>query len=97
MSYTLEIKEDALEDIQTVYQYYEEAVEGLGEDFINELEEFTIILEKNPYLFEVKYNPFREAKINRFPYLIIYEIENSNVTIYAIFHTSQSPKKRYKK
>ena len=97
MGYKIEIKEEALEDIRSVFQYYEKAVEGLGDDFLSELDEYISIVEDNPYLFEEKHKPFREVKINRFPYLIIYEIEEEKVIIYAVFHTSRSPKKKYKK
>ena len=38
MKYTLEIKEEAVVDMQQAYDYYEERKTGLGERFLNTLE-----------------------------------------------------------
>ncbi|WP_310558233.1 type II toxin-antitoxin system RelE/ParE family toxin [Flavobacterium sp.] len=49
----------------------------------------------------MKYNEIRCRKIEKFPFLIHYQInENLNiVTVFAVFHTSRNPEiwnKRYK-
>ena len=97
MRYKIEFKEEALEDVKSAYKYYEESAEGLGDDFLNKLEEYIIIIEDNPFLFEAKHKPFREVKIKRFPYLIVYEIEENKVIVYSVFHTKRSPQNKYQK
>ncbi|MFT6338586.1 MAG: hypothetical protein ACJATI_005361 [Halioglobus sp.] len=52
MGFKIEIKVEALEDINSAFQYYENAVEGLGEDFLSELDEYIMLIEDNPVLFE---------------------------------------------
>lgn len=94
MKYTLEIKEEAVIDIQKAYDYYEENKQGLGERFLETLEYYLERVEKYPLHFQIKRKPYREAFIKDFPYLIIYEIVDKNVFVYAIFNTFQNPKKK---
>lgn len=94
MKYTLEIKEEAVIDIQKAYDYYEENKRGLGERFLETLEYYLERVEKYPLHFQIKRKPYREAFIKNFPYLIIYEIVDKNVIVYAVFNTFLNPKKK---
>ena len=94
MKYTLEIKEEAVIDIQKAYGYYEENKQGLGERFLETLEYYLERVEKYPLHYQIKRKPYREAFIKNFPYLIIYEIVDKNVIVYAVFNTFLNPKKK---
>ena len=96
MSYNLIIKEEAVEDIQNVYEYYEYCKTGLGERFLIILEEYLDTVQKHPLHYQIKRKTFREAPIRVFPYLIIYEIVDKNVIVYAVFNTSRNPSKKPK-
>jgi hypothetical protein len=48
MKYDLVIKEEAIVDMQQAYDYYEERKTGLGERFLNTLEEYLGRVRKNP-------------------------------------------------
>jgi len=96
MSYNLVIKEEAVADIQNIYDYYEECKLGLGDRFLNILEEYLESVQKHPLHYQIKRKTFREATIRVFPYLIIYEIEDTNVIVYAVFNTSKNPSKKPK-
>jgi len=86
----LEIKEEANLEIIDAYSYYEGKQLGLGEIFLEQLELYLERITKNPKHFEVK-NNYREAYIIKFPYLIIYRIEENKVVVYSVFNT---PKKK---
>jgi hypothetical protein len=47
MKYDLVIKEEAIVDMQQAYDYYEERKTGLGERFLNTLEEYLGRVRKN--------------------------------------------------
>jgi plasmid stabilization system protein ParE len=96
MKYDLVIKEEAIVDMQQAYDYYEERKTGLGERFLNTLEEYLGRVRKNPLHYQIKRKPYREVFIKHFPYLIIYEILDSRIIVYAIFNTSLNPKKKPK-
>lgn len=91
--YILEIKEEANLEIIEAYLYYENKQIGLGETFFEQLELYFDRIAENPKHFEVK-NNYREAYIRKFPYLIIYRIEENKVVVYSVFNTPQNPKKK---
>lgn len=93
MSYNLKIDIDAFNDIQRTFEWYELQSKGLGLRYKNQTKKQINALKKDPYLFSIKYNSIRCRKIEKFPFLIHYEIneENKTVTVFAIFHTSRNP------
>jgi mRNA-degrading endonuclease RelE of RelBE toxin-antitoxin system len=101
LAYSLKIDIDAYKDIQETSEWYEMQLKGLGLRYKNQTKKQINFLKKNPYLFAIKYNEVRCRKIEKFPFLIHYTIEEELkvITIFAVFHTSRSPeiwKKRTK-
>jgi len=91
--YTLEVKEEADADISESYSWYEDQKPGLGDTFLEELEEYFEVLCKNPEAFQIKNRKNnRLAPLKKFPFVIIYKIEHSNIVIFAVYHTSRNPK-----
>nr|WP_315221103.1 type II toxin-antitoxin system RelE/ParE family toxin [uncultured Flavobacterium sp.] len=66
---------------------------GLGLRYKNQTKKQINSLKKNPYLFSIKYDEIRCRKIEKFPFLIHYTIDDELkvVNVFAIFHTSRSP------
>lgn len=92
MSYALKIQSEAVIDIQEAFEWYEAQQKGLGVEFIEEVENgFTNICEHPKYYTSIN-KIFRRIKIKRFPYLIIYEIEEDAVIINSVRHGSRKPK-----
>ena len=96
MTYEITIKEEACEDLQKAYDYYEEQKPGLGETFLENVKERIAYLKKYPLHFNKIEKEFRQTLIDTFPYLIIYEISGRAIIVYAVFHGSQNPKKKFK-
>lgn len=78
-------------------EWYENALLGLGEEFVFEVERIIKLLERRPRLFPIKKYNLREVPLKRFPYLIVYRINKHTVTIASVFHTSRNSKKKYRK
>ena len=93
MHFQLKIDTDALNDIQETFEWYELQLKGLGLRYKTQTKKQINSLKKDPYLFSIKYNEIRCRKIEKFPFLIHYLInENINVvTVFAVFHTSRNP------
>lgn len=89
--YNLVIKQEAQQEIIEAYQYYESKLVGLGDKFENQLDEYFILITENPFLFEMKRKPYREAFIKKFPFIIVYEIIENDLIVYAVFNTSRNP------
>ena len=96
MKYAVIFDDAALIEMQDAYYYYEEQQQGLGERFKSELEKTIEYLRNNPKHFKKIKREIRQALIHRFPYLIVYEIFDATILVYAVFHTSRNPKKKFK-
>jgi plasmid stabilization system protein ParE len=70
--------------------------ENLGVELIEELEYYLHLISENPFYFEV--NPekenLRKVPLVRFPYIIIYWVDENLKTIFidAVFHSKRKPK-----
>ncbi|MDT0651105.1 type II toxin-antitoxin system RelE/ParE family toxin, partial [Autumnicola edwardsiae] len=91
MAYILVVKNEANLEIIEAYLYYEEKRIGLGEEFLEHLDGYFDRITANPEHFPQKRKPYHEIFIKRFPFLVIYEIENGNVVVYSVFNTWQNP------
>ena len=92
MSYALEIQQEAVIDIQEAFEWYEIQKAGLGFEFIEEVENALANISEHPKFYTAINRFFRRIKIKRFPYLIIYEIENDLVIINSVPHARKKPK-----
>jgi plasmid stabilization system protein ParE len=99
MAYKIVITEQAKEDTQTAYDYYEEQRQDLGEDFLEELVKKYDDLTENPqhYGYIDNQGIIRDVKIDRFPYVIVFEIIEQRVIVYAIHNTYRHPKRKLKR
>jgi hypothetical protein len=96
MSFRLIIQDQAILEIKDAFEWYEEQKEGLGHEFIDEIEDCYNNLSKYPERYSYINHLYRRIKTNRFPYILIYEIEaalsllsgcvilNKNPSIYRI-------------
>lgn len=96
MNYKIEIKDEAHLEIIEAYHYYEAERMGLGEDFLTHLDIYLTRISTYPEHFPQKRKPYRQAFIKRFPYLIVYEVTENKVIVYAVFNTHRNPHKKPK-
>lgn len=94
MQYKIEIRSLAVIEIIEAYDWYELQKQGLGLDFLNELDIFYESLHRNPHTYSYYEKPVREGKINRFPYTVVYEVIETSIIIYSVFMAKQSPSKK---
>ena len=93
MSYTVEFRKEAQQDILEAVAWYEEIRKGLGSEFLIAIENEKHFIEENPYYHEDKYKGIRKAVTKHFPYILYYRIESNNyVMIYAVLHMKRNPK-----
>ena len=100
MSFKIFIDSRAADDIDNAYDWYEQQQPGLGDLFLEELIEYYEKLEQNPDIFSRVNEQYRQASLQRFQrfrYVILYEVNNRDVFIDAIFHTSRNPAEKLRK
>lgn len=89
--YQLEIKDLALKTIQEAYDWYEEQRIELGESFLGELSAVFEKLSQQPEYYSFVSQSYRQVKVPGYPYVVVYEIMEQSVVVYAVFHTSKNP------
>lgn len=97
MTYELLLKAEANNDIVQAYRWYESQQESLGESFLQEVEYYLERIVKHPLQFPRRHKKKRAAALKRFPYLIVFELMDEQVIVFAMFNTHQNPKKLYKR
>ena len=86
-------------EIKEAAFWYEERSNALGRDFEKEVFEKIEFLKTYPGRYAVVKQNFREVKIKRFPFKIIYKFYKTRkiILITSVFHTSRNPKHKYKR
>jgi len=97
MKYILIILDEVYKELNESALYYEEQQFSLGEALLDEFESALIKIHVNPEGYEKKYKNFRQAMLNRFPYLVLFEIDEEHIVIYRFINARRHPQKRYTK
>lgn len=93
MPFELIISCNAVIETHDAYLFYERASVGLGERFLESLEDVYKNLSLNPqyYGYMNRAKDIRDIKIKKFPFVIIFEIVNNKVLVLRVFNTSRDP------
>jgi toxin ParE1/3/4 len=101
MAFEIEIKQEALDDIRAAFFYYNQQAAGLGDRFLDFLEIRLQHLTAHPHNYsfidEIPGKIFRDVRLEKFPYVIVYEITGLKVIVYAVHHTRRHPGKKLRK
>lgn len=82
---------DVQYDIKESYDWYEDKVIGLGDDFMNELESAIEAVTALPDTWPNFLKGFRRFLLKRFPFSLIYRANEDRVYVVAIMHNSRKP------
>jgi toxin ParE1/3/4 len=94
MDYKLAFRPLATIEIWEAYDWYELQKEGLGSEFMEELDRFVQQLLHNPNTHSFYEASIRQGKVNRFPYVVVYEVFETNIIVYSVFMAKQDPAKK---
>jgi len=89
VSYSLEIRLDALSDIAEAATWYEEREPGLGGEFVRTVRDAISNLPSNPLAYRLR-NRRRNVRWflpPRFPYRIVYRLHGEVITVIAVLHS----------
>jgi plasmid stabilization system protein ParE len=91
--YKIKIEPEVIDDLNEASKWYENQKIGLGKLFKRQFKSEIEILKVYPELFENRYRDFRCMELEKYPYMVHYQIIDSQelVIITSIFHTSRNP------
>ncbi len=94
MHYKFRLTQEAEQDVLEGYLWYEKKRKGLGEEFLKALDIAEKAIASNPRTFPFRYKKkLRGFVVSRFPYLILYLLDNRNIIVFSVFNTRQNPER----
>ena len=90
------VLEEAEAEILSAMLFYEDQQEGLGKDYFDRVSETIELIARDPQMYPVYEGKrlsraFRRAMVDRFPYIVVYQIRPDETLIVAVAHSSQQP------
>lgn len=91
--FQIKIEPEALEDIQDITNWYNEALPGLGKRFQNAVIRQINSLKKDPQMYAIRYNEIRCMIVKKFPYMVHFYIDSDNntVEVLAVISFARNP------
>jgi plasmid stabilization system protein ParE len=81
----------AFVEAETASQFYEANRPDLGREFLDELDATIQRIIANPKAWQVLDGEIRRCRLRRFPYGVIYAIEDEIVLIVSVMHLHRNP------
>ena len=82
---------EAQRELRSGASFYDAQHPGLGKDFVLEVRRLCRRIVENPRIGTEILPGIRRRLVRRFPYAILYAIENSEILVLAIAHQSRRP------
>ena len=92
MNYSVTVAEAAENDIRQAFLWYEDQKENLGTIFQEHINKAIDSIHNNPLKVQIRYSNTRVYFLNKFPFWIHFQVNETQILIVAAFHTSQNPK-----
>jgi plasmid stabilization system protein ParE len=89
----LSLRPIASTEIQEAFRWYEQRRRGLGEKFLQTVQETLSAIEANPQQYARVRGEIRRAVIRRFPYAILYLAEPDAAVVLGCFHSKRDPRR----
>ncbi len=83
--------EVALNELDEAIDYYEDQFKGLGRNFEHEVFYSLELISKHPLAWTKVSTNTRRCLINRFPYFILFIVEDELITVTAVGHQHRKP------
>ena len=85
------LRPEAEADIQSAYDWYESQQTGLGEDFLQSLDNVVAGIQRLPEKHPVVYRELRRALLRRYPYAVFYLVRPDQIVVVSVMHQRQDP------
>jgi plasmid stabilization system protein ParE len=83
----------ALADVRHARNWYDAEEPGAGARFLAALDETLERIRLFPESYERVRKSYRRVKLDRFPYVVFYEFDERAVSVHAVLHGAQDPRR----
>jgi hypothetical protein len=80
-------------ELKEAVEFYEHAREGLGEEFLTEIESTVSLIEAHPLAWMSLSGRTRRCRTSRFPYGLFYQIRADEILIVSVMDLRRNPRR----
>jgi plasmid stabilization system protein ParE len=92
MNLRIRLRPEAESDLLEAYQWYERQRAGLGDRFLEAVEEIFVRIQADPEFYVAAVRNVRRGKVRTFPYVVYYRALADWVEVIAVLHGSRDPR-----
>ena len=89
--YSVIFTQAARAELIEAQDWYEDEASGLGRRFRQAVDALIERMRDNPRQFPIVFNRVRRALLRRFPYSLLFVVEDDALIVIACFHASRDP------
>ena len=89
--FNIDFHPEVQEEIRESYEWYQSKSEGLGDQFLSEIEKTLKRVEKNPKRHPLISQNIRRCLVNKFPFGVLYSNSEAKIFVVAIMHLKRRP------
>ena len=82
---------DVALEVKSSYDWYEKQAQGLGEDYLSELESAYETIVELPNTWPKFHRDFRRFLLGKFPFSVIYRSSGNSIYVLAVMHNHRKP------
>jgi len=82
---------EIVSEVKASYSWYQEQANGLGDDFLDELESAYQAISELPQTWPLFQGEFRRFLLSRFPFFVIYREHDNSIYVIAVMHNNRKP------
>ena len=85
------LRRRAVDDLNGIYDWYENERQGLGPEFLDDFKHIAMSIQEFPQSFARVNDKVRRAKLKQFPYNVFYQVESKRIVVLAVIHAARDP------
>lgn len=96
----VEFAQQAIAELEEAFAFYEARSPGLGHDFRTEAQHALSLVAAHPRAWKAVGDGLRQCKLNRFPYALVYGLDEQRIVVIAVANLRRKPRywrKRWKR
>jgi plasmid stabilization system protein ParE len=86
------VNPEAEADLADAKTWYDGQRPGLGDELLECVEDVFDRLRQSPTLYAKVFQDLRLALVRRFPYAVLYRVDEDQLTVVAVYHTRRNPR-----
>ena len=91
MKYKLIVRPEAEAELTEAFNWYEDKVTGLGNRFLLSVDAVINSIQREPLQYPIVYKNIRRVLTRRFPYQVLFIVDDLHIVVIAIIHGMRSP------